>query len=997
MAEFMNQIDRIYCLCIESRKKFIIDQFTNLGMLHKLELINAYTPTSPVIDQLIDKQLIYPVYTSNPTTIACGMGIWYIMKQIVERKQKYAMVIEDDVIFPENEFETANRWINPSSINANFDVTKPYVLFLQSSVKQATYGNVEGIVKADVRYGEPAYLTNDVACQILLEHFFPITSPFDEYKINIRKIYHFQVGILIPYVCRELSANYNGFNLQSINTQFVRTAHVAKADISSRIREKPIHANYRCYPFFPEILARHGMKINTTPRPVDGMEYDIGGCIDRISGYLIGSTIRPTRSVSTPFYAIGVRGKISKDIMAYYGISTYAFDFGWTLSQIYPIGITGTKTSLITRESIEGGVCIDNFTLDMLLSLIGSSSRIITDQIDVLAIAHGYGKKVLFAVENPANIDEDLRLMIEDYHSNFHSTPCVIKSFKQVIAEGIDTHYPPIGKPLLELALSVLPFVPGLHKFYQRFHTQATKGSFSAEPDIFTDNRSITFDENISPKNQINNVPPISVQLVRKLYVSSYDPTKLKYHFVSLDTYLKPYLDKFDFITINKIDHLSEIVMIDGVEKKLSDYELVLINASVYASWISPNTELLHQRLNHLSKIPHVILLMHDMHIRSIIPTAGNYSVIEEIDGEKTVICLPDTRWSGHKLKLLRHFTEMRYQNIISIYHCPEFTDLKKLLGMRNTTNNFYLINHVIPINIFKPMVEEKIYDVLIYGTIDPKYYRLRSKIHNICLTLDLRYRQIESSENIREESLAREINRAWITICCSSNYSYMVRRYLEISGCNSTVIADSVPQLWAIIGNNMINVNLSDSSQIISNKIKYYLDHKEILTAISAASVDQAHRENYQVYAQRLEDISQNVLDHTREKIYLAPDILPEPSPRNHRSSLIECPWTRGPGKTKRFERLVAGVYTMVYQGRIDPNIIYRDGYERILNHSERFQYDPVSDQSYITLFLRKATIIRTALSTPDGILYKIRGVDWKPDVENILRDSNESLLSSK
>ena len=279
------------------------------------------------VQNTITNHNVYTIYTDNPITVACTLGVREIMLDILENKFDYALVIEDDVIFLENMFDHGNKWITQKIINSIFNIENPYVLYLQCNRPESIFYNKKksagGIIKTEIRYGEPAYITNYRACQLLLKHLFPITAAFDEYKFVVKLHYSIQQGILVPYVCNELSANHLKYKSALLNHTFersLRKKNYSIFDILKRnffIRTNTNNGYQRIISYLIKCINHEiNISINDVNIPSDMMCYCIGNYEMLLqNNYLISASIdENTCHTMQPTFIISVRGKKSFDI-----------------------------------------------------------------------------------------------------------------------------------------------------------------------------------------------------------------------------------------------------------------------------------------------------------------------------------------------------------------------------------------------------------------------------------------------------------------------------------------------------------------------------------------------------------------------------------------------------------------------------------------------------------------------------------------------------------
>ncbi len=501
MATFFNDIDAIYCLCVEDRKAFVIEQFTNLGIIDKVKIVKAYTRDSQLVHKIISDHLVYPIYTDNLVSIACTLGVQTIMLDIVKNKFNYAMVIEDDVIFMESKFNHGNTWIRRDIINNYINISKPYVLYLQSSAKENIYYNqsncgTEGIIISSVRYGEPAYITNHLSCSILLKHLFPITSPFDEYKFLVKKKYGICEAILVPYICSELSANHNNYDKTMMNHSFKRTFLSEKKSLFEVLITQKFYIATNRISGQDKLLVHliNGINPNikiilNEPKINNKMFYCVGNYTTSIdNAYIIGSTIDYTINKPTnPSFIISVRGSNSFNIIKKkFGITPLIGDMFLLFSK-YHQKITNNKYKYCFIYDNMDLIITGNYSCifinpskvsaDQILDTICSSEYIVSNDINYLTIGNSYEIPGVFAVL-ANNINKYYYVIAQDYYSNITDAnvlPIIIpKKYKTNIL-NIDNEFnrkaenfvQPLFHKNIETVnnlIDTLPFILNMHR-----------------------------------------------------------------------------------------------------------------------------------------------------------------------------------------------------------------------------------------------------------------------------------------------------------------------------------------------------------------------------------------------------------------------------------------------------------------------------------------------------------------------------------------------------
>ena len=175
-------------------------------------------------------------------------------------------------------------------------------------------------------------------------------------------------------------------------------------------------------------------------------------------------------------------------------------------------------------------------------------------------------------------------------------------------------------------------------------------------------------------------------------------------------------------------------------------------------------------------------------------------------------------------------------QHIFSIYRdpflkwYPEFKD-----------NLIWFPFHV-PTNVFKDYRNEKIYNMLMMGAMDERYYPLRKKIfdtmkdekgfhyHN-----HPGYGAVDKGDGgvIAGDVYAREINRAKMFLTCDSILQFPLLKYFEVLACNTLLLAPSnqeLKDLGFVNGETFVAIDESNFKE----NVHYYLEHEQERLQIS-------------------------------------------------------------------------------------------------------------------------------------------------------------------
>lgn len=325
------------------------------------------------------------------------------------------------------------------------------------------------------------------------------------------------------------------------------------------------------------------------------------------------------------------------------------------------------------------------------------------------------------------------------------------------------------------------------------------------------------------------------------LYLGNYDQTNTElFNAARLFTYLEQYLRRsFDIIRIDELENRS-----------IDHYELIIIDTLLFV----PSFGVIDQlpaKLDPIKQIKHKVLLFHDLHDYSL-------GAIANVDVNS---CLDVMLNDRHKSQLVEFFKRYEITHSISIYDCLEYD----YLGHYFKHN--YLLNHSYDPNIFTYRNQHKIYDVLIYGSLNTTVYPLRQRLLTLCQDLGLRIKVCPTDYYYRstgpcEQRLSDLINQSWLCISSVSIFGYLVRKYLEIPAAGSVILGNLNDQGRSIIGHNLVEISTHYSDELIKSIISYYLNHKALLTHLSKQGLDRVRPHTYQHKATQLEQICQSVCD---------------------------------------------------------------------------------------------------------------------------------------
>jgi hypothetical protein len=177
---------------------------------------------------------------------------------------------------------------------------------------------------------------------------------------------------------------------------------------------------------------------------------------------------------------------------------------------------------------------------------------------------------------------------------------------------------------------------------------------------------------------------------------------------------------------------------------------------------------------------------------------------------------------------------------IFSIRNNKIYQNMNMLCPYVKYKFNFHFINT----NIYKDYKLPKIYDILLYGSIEKKIYPFRNRLYyllknntsrfNVKIIEYTNYLLIKGDKYTKGKDLAKLINQSYICIATKSIHNLFVKKYLEIPACNSVICGDIPSDYENLLKDNMIEINDKMSDDKILNILEENLKNKEGLMKYS-------------------------------------------------------------------------------------------------------------------------------------------------------------------
>lgn len=148
---------------------------------------------------------------------------------------------------------------------------------------------------------------------------------------------------------------------------------------------------------------------------------------------------------------------------------------------------------------------------------------------------------------------------------------------------------------------------------------------------------------------------------------------------------------------------------------------------------------------------------------------------------------------------------------IVSLYdENDEIKKLKRVLTNIKSRTTFIPINNMIKGWIFKDYRLPKIFDIVLYGTVNKKY-PLRQKLYHLLKSKKFnnvfKIKVIDYGE-YREEELSKILNQSYLCVATNSQFDYLVKKYFEISASNSLILGNIPTQGVDIFKDNYIHIS---------------------------------------------------------------------------------------------------------------------------------------------------------------------------------------------
>jgi hypothetical protein len=181
-------------------------------------------------------------------------------------------------------------------------------------------------------------------------------------------------------------------------------------------------------------------------------------------------------------------------------------------------------------------------------------------------------------------------------------------------------------------------------------------------------------------------------------------------------------------------------------------------------------------------------------------------------------------------LESLSKFLNDNHFNIIFTFF--NNAEAKKIKSLTPNCKHLHLPHHI-HTSIFKDTNQDKIYDIMLFGSVHPSHYPFRKRLFDLIEANTnhfkvLRLEQPDTFDPERcEEGLADKLNKSRIAIATKSRYDYLVGKYFEIAACNCLVAGDMATDGIEIFKDNYLKLTdkMTDEQIIgtLRTALKYY------------------------------------------------------------------------------------------------------------------------------------------------------------------------------
>ena len=368
-------------------------------------------------------------------------------------------------------------YFNNSPVVKQAFLTNPSIIFLtgRHSINNFTklYGSPNKFVKTGPQYGNYCYIINSKMAKLLIDSFYPISIPYDDYVIytistNKKIVKCFSA---LPLLCYDTSSGH--FSKYYTNVNPVQRTSVIKRLV--RHLKHPITVTCDINNSILSLLFNNQIIIDSQTNDYHLMVH--GSILDRTTdkSIIYGAGISSNNIViAKPLYIVSVRGHLTRNYLIKMGIMcpNIVGDPLLLLARMhiksrnskYKYGIIVDDTSYYTLQNINDAIDIIPPEITKLdIDTILSCQYILSTSLLAIIIAHSYGIKAVWLCANTGNIAFDGL----DYYSAFgiSTVPIDIKKINQDTINDIVLSYPnPDMKMITAIQNNIIKQMPYIWK-----------------------------------------------------------------------------------------------------------------------------------------------------------------------------------------------------------------------------------------------------------------------------------------------------------------------------------------------------------------------------------------------------------------------------------------------------------------------------------------------------------------------------------------------------
>lgn len=244
-------------------------------------------------------------------------------------------------------------------------------------------------------------------------------------------------------------------------------------------------------------------------------------------------------------------------------------------------------------------------------------------------------------------------------------------------------------------------------------------------------------------------------------------------------------------------------------------------------------TPIIESRLKIIAKHPKIILSSYDLHPWSF--------YINKFPKDYIKGLYPENKLTPEYTKIINYLKKFNIKSFISHFKCPEYDLIK---------NHFtsYVLPHHIDTELFKDYKRTKNYDILMYGSFDQHVYPFRFRLSKLLPKTKFKVKILNHNYSkfttYTGSDLSKLINQSWLCVTTVSNFSYLVKKYFEISASNSVILGNANDQIKEIWDDNIIEIDEKMTDQKIIEIIDQALSNKKRLSKISEQMYQKIHSE---------------------------------------------------------------------------------------------------------------------------------------------------------